>query len=259
MKRVGGVVVTWSCSRSASWCRARSVPTRRATRTRRRPTSGSHDEIRIAVVADVDNPFVPGLFQGAVDGVNGAAKYINANGGIGGRKVQVDFIDSKLNANEARERDHHRVRAGLRARRDRGVPVRTSTTTINWLQGLCGQGHGHPRPRCVRDRRPRGGARRSGYPINPSRLTVRPRISQSPQTYRTNNGDAKYLLKKNPGSLHGSFVLAERLAVGGQGDNVQSASARSKPASSRTVRSPATRPQSQYTPIIQQMKTDNSN
>ena len=29
-------------------------------------------EIRIAVVADVDNPFSPGLFQGVVDGVQGA-------------------------------------------------------------------------------------------------------------------------------------------------------------------------------------------
>ena len=58
--------------------------------------------IRIAVVADVDNPFAPGLFQSAVDSVRGAAKYINANGGIGGRQVQVDFIDSHLNPNDAR-------------------------------------------------------------------------------------------------------------------------------------------------------------
>jgi hypothetical protein len=58
--------------------------------------------IRIAVVADVDNPFAPGLFQSAVDSVKGAAKYINANGGIAGRKVQVDFIDSHLNPNDTR-------------------------------------------------------------------------------------------------------------------------------------------------------------
>jgi ABC-type branched-subunit amino acid transport system substrate-binding protein len=60
------------------------------------------NEIRIGVVADNDNPFVPGIFKGAADAVVGAAKYINANGGIAGRKVVVDVYDSKLNANEAR-------------------------------------------------------------------------------------------------------------------------------------------------------------
>jgi hypothetical protein len=41
-------------------------------------------EIHIAVIADVDNPFAPGLFKGAVDGVKGAAKYINSKAGGGG-------------------------------------------------------------------------------------------------------------------------------------------------------------------------------
>src|SRR5436309_6927126 len=58
--------------------------------------------IRVAIVTDVDNPIVPGVLQGIVDGVQGWGRYINANGGIAGRKVQVDFIDSKLNPNDAR-------------------------------------------------------------------------------------------------------------------------------------------------------------
>ena len=58
--------------------------------------------IRVAVVTDVDNSIVPGVLQGIVDGVQGWGKYVNANGGVAGRKVQVDFIDSKLNPNEAR-------------------------------------------------------------------------------------------------------------------------------------------------------------
>ena len=41
-------------------------------------------EIRIAVEADVDNPFAPGLFQGVVDGVRSAAKYLNSKSGGGG-------------------------------------------------------------------------------------------------------------------------------------------------------------------------------
>lgn len=59
-------------------------------------------EIRIAVIADVDNPAAPGVFQGQVDGMQAYAKYVNANGGIAGRKLVVDFIDSKLSADEAR-------------------------------------------------------------------------------------------------------------------------------------------------------------
>src|SRR5207247_11278356 len=59
-------------------------------------------EIKIAVVADVDTPLAPGLFQGIVDGFNGFAKYINANGGLAGRKVVGDFHESKLNGPESR-------------------------------------------------------------------------------------------------------------------------------------------------------------
>src|SRR3954453_9879272 len=59
-------------------------------------------EVHIATLADVDNSIAPGLFKGGVDGVAGAVKYINANGGIAGRKLVMDFIDSKLNPNEAR-------------------------------------------------------------------------------------------------------------------------------------------------------------
>ena len=60
------------------------------------------DTIRIAVIADVDNPARPGLFQGTVEGVRAAAEYINDEGGIGGRTVEVDFIDSRLSPDEAR-------------------------------------------------------------------------------------------------------------------------------------------------------------
>ena len=62
-------------------------------------------EIHIGVVADVDNPFAPGLFKGAVDGVKAGAAFLNSKaggGGLAGRKVVVDFYDSKLNGNESR-------------------------------------------------------------------------------------------------------------------------------------------------------------
>jgi hypothetical protein len=59
-------------------------------------------EIHIAVIADVDNPIVPNLFKPDADAVKGVASYLNSKaggGGLAGRKVVVDFYDSKLNAN----------------------------------------------------------------------------------------------------------------------------------------------------------------
>ena len=53
-------------------------------------------EIRIAVLADVQNPLLPGLFKGSKDAIIAFGKYINDNGGIAGRKLVVDFIDTGL-------------------------------------------------------------------------------------------------------------------------------------------------------------------
>ena len=59
-------------------------------------------ELHIAVIADVDTPLAPGAYAGARDAVQGFGKYINQQGGLAGRKVVVDFYDSKLNGNESR-------------------------------------------------------------------------------------------------------------------------------------------------------------
>jgi ABC-type branched-subunit amino acid transport system substrate-binding protein len=58
--------------------------------------------IRIAVMADVNTSLAPGLFKPSEDAVEAWGKYINAHGGVAGRKVQVDFIDSKLSPDETR-------------------------------------------------------------------------------------------------------------------------------------------------------------
>jgi substrate-binding family protein len=62
----------------------------------------SDDEIRIAVIADVENSFSPGLNQANVDAVEGFARTVNRNGGIAGRDLVVDFYDSKLSPDETR-------------------------------------------------------------------------------------------------------------------------------------------------------------
>ena len=55
--------------------------------------------IHIALLADVNTPVEPGLFQPTVNVMKAWAADVNAHGGLAGRKVVVDFCDSQLNPN----------------------------------------------------------------------------------------------------------------------------------------------------------------
>jgi ABC-type branched-subunit amino acid transport system substrate-binding protein len=55
--------------------------------------------IKVGIIADVNNPLVPGLFQDSVNAIKAWATNLNASGGLDGRKVVVDFCDSQLNPN----------------------------------------------------------------------------------------------------------------------------------------------------------------
>jgi ABC-type branched-subunit amino acid transport system substrate-binding protein len=55
--------------------------------------------IRVGLIADVNTPVEPGLFQKSVNAVKAWADIVNAGGGLAGRKVTVDFCDSKLDPN----------------------------------------------------------------------------------------------------------------------------------------------------------------
>ena len=82
------------------------------------------------MIADVDNPARPGLFQGIVNGVEAFGKYINGTTGkLAGRNVQVDFIDSKLSADEARN-------AVIKACQEDFAIVGTSALFLNNVQPL---------------------------------------------------------------------------------------------------------------------------
>lgn len=59
-------------------------------------------DIKVTVMADVGSPLSPGLFQGAMDGINAWAEYANANGGLACRHVTVVEADSKLSPDEAK-------------------------------------------------------------------------------------------------------------------------------------------------------------
>jgi ABC-type branched-subunit amino acid transport system substrate-binding protein len=59
-------------------------------------------KITVTVMADVGSPLAPGLFQGNLDALNAYAKYVNANGGIGCRQLEVKTWDSKLDPSESK-------------------------------------------------------------------------------------------------------------------------------------------------------------
>ena len=212
--------------------------------------------IKVAVVADVDNTFAPGVLKGIVDGVQGWGKYVNANGGIGGRKVQVDFIDSHLNPNDTRN-------AIIKACSEDYALVGTGTLLLQTPADITscadstGKATGIPDVAALVTNAAEGCAP-TGYAITPPAVQC-DTIDKSPQTYRTNNGDSKYLLKQKKG-LHGSFVLASDSPSVVKTSKVLNKGAEAagiKADSSWNVT--ANSPQSQYTPIIQAMKNDSSN
>ncbi len=106
MKRTRWVALAVALVVSAATLAASAVTAGAQSSSSDKPTATdvgiTAKEIHVAVIADVDNPIVPNLFKGSKDAVEGAAKYLNSKaggGGLAGRKVVVDFYDSKLNAN----------------------------------------------------------------------------------------------------------------------------------------------------------------
>lgn len=211
------------------------------------------DEIRIAVMADVENPLQPGLFQGAPDAINGFADYINDNGGLAGRKLVVDFIDSHLSADDTRN-------AIVEACENNFAIVGSASLFVNNVDDMvnCANSEGaaiglpdfpvlttEPVHQCSPVSRP----------INPPTLDCAT-IDDHPQTYRGNIGATDYYLKQNK-DLSGVFLYPSDLKsakdsqvpnftaqeeVGIKLDAEYDVSARAQ--------------QSAYTPIAQQMKAD---
>ena len=161
-------------------------------------------EIHIAVIADVDNSFAPGLFQGAVDGVRGVAKYLNATGGLAGRKVVVDFIDSRLSPDEARS-------AMIKACEEDFAMVGTSAVFLTTVEpqvncvDKAGEVTGLPdipfvTTEIVQQCSP------ITFPIAPPQIICSTR-DEHPQTYQASVGRGFYYDKKYGDDLHGAYVF----------------------------------------------------
>jgi Periplasmic binding protein len=165
------------------------------------------ETIRIAVIADVDNPARPGVFQGIVNGVQAFAKYINGHGKLAGRNVQVDFIDSHLSADEARN-------AVIRACQEDFAIVGTSALFLNNVQPMeqcvdqAGQAAGLPDVPTLQAEVAHQCSQIS-FAIIASALDCATK-DQHPQTYTARVGQIQYY-KKNNKDLHGVWVLPSDL------------------------------------------------
>lgn len=217
----------------------------------------SPTEIKIAVVADVDTPLSPGLFQGVVDGFNGFAKYINANGGLAGRKVVVDFHDSKLSGSESRNamitsctNDFAVVSAALfLANVDDVEACKDSTGAATGLPDLATL-YTSLAQQCSK----------TTYAVNPPAI-VCSTATQHPQTYQANIGRANYYKKKFGKGLHGIFIDsadlksardAQFVGQGGIFDDQVGIKLDGEFPLGGSV------PQSSYTPVVQAIKQNGS-
>jgi ABC-type branched-subunit amino acid transport system substrate-binding protein len=219
-------------------------------------TGVTPDTIRIAVIADVDNPARPGLFQGIRKGVEAYGKYQNGAGGLAGRNVEVQFIDSKLSADEARN-------AVIRACQESFAIVGTSALFLNNVEPLetCanreGQAIGLPDVPTLQTETAHQCSPMS-FPIIAPTLDCATK-DQHPQTYGARVGQIRYFKRQNK-DLHGTWVIPSDLQSTvnsttpvAKGEEKAGVKADEEP---QKVSALAT--QSDYTPIAQSLKQNNS-
>jgi hypothetical protein len=219
-------------------------------------------EIHIAVIADVDNPLAPGLFKGAVDGVKGAAAYINSKaggGGVAGRKLVVDFYDSKLSPSEARNATITACTNDL-AMVGTAALFLTNVDDITGCKDQAGQVTGLPDISSVATGVPEVCAPTS-FPAFGSAIDCAA-VTQNPQSFYGNQGEAKWLLSKNKGGLHGPMIVSNDTKDANRGGTILALTAQQagiKADQGQTVAKSGRDPQSAFTTVVQQMKTDGSN
>ncbi len=259
MKRLGGSIVMGLVIVSLALAGGIAGANTRAGRDKPAATDigVTAKEVRIAVIADVDNPFQPGLFQGSVDAVKGVAKTINQQGGIGGRKVVVDFYDSKLNPNESRN-------AIIKACQNDFAVIGSATLFLTSVDdqvncvNQAGEAIGLPEV---------GGIVTGvlhqcadvSFPAQPPQLLC-DTADQHPQTYQGQQGATKWLLKNVDKDLHGAAVLPNDTKDAYRGIKVQVDILHQAGIElDQEVTKSGRDPQSAYTPVVQQLKADGSN
>ncbi len=248
------VAVAIALGASATGVSAQSTSPGGAPRATEVGITGS--TIRIGVIADDDNAAAPGLFAGSPRAVEAWAKSINAHGGLAGRKVQVDFLDSHLDANDTANaiiaacgQDFAIVGTEAEFMDDVtnlvGCPDHTGAATglpdlagveVN-LQELCSPVTFGP---------------------NPGQIDCATK-DEHPQTFRGDQGPVRYFVRAHKG-LHGIFVYGNDLQSGAiAGIALARINEAAGIKSDGEIGISAAAPQSAYTPLVQQFKNKNSN
>jgi ABC-type branched-subunit amino acid transport system substrate-binding protein len=216
-------------------------------------------EIHIAVIADVDTPIAPNLFVGSKNAVEGFAKYINATGGIAGRKLVVDFYDSKINPNESRN-------ATIQACQNDFAMVGTSAvflTTVDDMRGCkdkAGVATGIPDIPFVTTALAQQCSDQT-FPMAPPQVICSTKDQRPDQTFQASVGRAFYYQKKYGKDLHGVYVF------GSDSKSARDSSFSSGLGQMRAVGiksdkdfdRPGSATQPDYTPVVQAIKASNSN
>ena len=166
-------------------------------------------EIRVAVIADVDTPHPPGLFQKSVDAMEAWAKVVNRRAASRAARSSIDFIDSKLNAERDPQHHHQGVRRRLRDGRQRGA-VPQQRRRHGRVQERRGGGDRHPRHAGERARQRAGVL--AGHLRRQRPGSYCETKDDNPQTYTTLQGDYLYYLKKNK-DLHGIWTIPADLTA----------------------------------------------
>ena len=162
----------------------------------------SEDEIRIAVLADVENTIIPGLFKGAKDAMEAFEGYVNDTGGIAGRRLVVEFLDTKLNPDETRN-------AMLAACERAFALVGTTAVFFNSVEpiveckDLAGEATGLPDLAALMAEPAQQGSPVSYSPLPPERDFSAP---EGTQRFNTRVGAQQWYVEQFGDDLHGLFL-----------------------------------------------------
>ena len=165
-------------------------------------TGVTADTITITVVAAIEVPGFPGLFQGNHDGVDAWADYVNDHGGLAGRKVVVKHVDSMLSGDAARAAFRQACEDSF-ALVGTGVLLLQNFDDITGCVDKAGQATGLP-DIGVTVTEPNEQCAPTSFSVNPAALDCSTR-EEHPQTWRVSTGPGKYLVKKF-GKQKGGFI-----------------------------------------------------
>jgi hypothetical protein len=203
----------------------------------------------------------PNLFKASKDAMEGVAKYLNSKaggGGLAGRKVVVDFYDSKLNPNET-------TNAMIKACENDVAMVGTSSVFVTSVDNMrnckdkSGATTGLPDIPFVTTALVQQCSDQS-FPVAPPQVECATK-DDHPQTFRANVSRGRYYNEKfGKDKLHGVYVFGADSKQARDSSFVSLGALRDigiKSDKDFDLRS--SDPQSAYTPVIQEMKADGSN